>query len=610
MALSELPPGNDERRFTFNDATSDPVHSARVRVGDSLRASDLKNVHRWHTAIGVACGLLLASLLLPTGLHHPTLTAWISVPATLFRNAMLCLIFPTVLMNSVLASMHFCTLNKAKALGYKLAASFLASSVWASVIGTLVAVSCAPTFTPSNLRTTVNPVTLDKTRLVLRCRDSGSVVVFSAVRNSLRCDATEANGTEFLFQDLSGALGPRSTQLELSQHRASISTLLIDLLRRLFPFSIVETLASGDVLGVILVGAALGMALVRVSGCQTREMDAQDQDEDDDDDKAYALEDEVEDAPGMVFLLVMQLEVILSVLLRFLLKVLPVAIAFMVAAFILQGNTHKDNPELVPSMRDLITVGGVMTLASAIHVGTVLALVMFTTKSNPLPFLVHLIPAQLVALGSSSSLVALPTTVRSIAATKQISMPLAHFVCSMGVALNKTGSAIYFAVTTIFVLRTASVDVSTSAVVALAMGSLLASWLVLPLPRSHLALLSSLFTIAGVGLEPHDIRRLVMFVTAMDWVCDPLATVVSVTVDCLIAWMLAVQMDEQFIAHGATFDPDGTSDTQEEGTDDGLTEDGTRDSERRHQTISRGSSNAVRSRHDRMSSIGESEVSV
>lgn len=580
-------PLSSRRQFEYD--TPDNRHSINanneyLEVRGEVPSSDLHNINTLHVLIGAIAGILLAVAVTQVGdddVRESAFTKWMLLPGELYANAMLCVVLPTIFLNSVLGSMHFSTLNKHKALGSKMVVLFLVTTLWASVLGALVALCFTPMF-PANqglriLSTDASGLRADTASVAFTCPQSTkNQSLLVQADGSMRCtQPLEAvNGTMFTLEDLAHTFRIRAASSHDGTAAAIIPSLaeqVMLLLETLFPMNLLQCFLEGDVLSVIIIGAAFGMALLHFSSISS---------------VAGTSES------SLLFLLIMQGEVILSVLLRFLLRVLPGAMVFMVCGTLLQSPRGADTSQLTPSTQDLASFFGVLLFALVLNFASVLSVAMVMTKSNPLLYIHQMIPAQLVALGTASSLIALPTTVRSIAASKQVSMPLAHFVCSTGTVLNKNGSAIYLSVASVYIISVAGLpghELDASSVMLLMLASMLCSF-VLP-PMSHGGavvvgtILSSIFQIdAGAA------SILVSFLAGMNWICDPFVTALNVTNDALIAWILAHQMDERFL--------DQSFDTQEEETDDGLGETGRRP-------------NPMRAPHSlihQQSSIGESEV--
>lgn len=595
---------SSKNSFGYDSVYDGDAQSEHLVVRGEVPNSDLSNVNTLFVGISAVVGVALAVVIAQIdGARDAAVTQWLLLPGELFANAMLCVVLPMIFLNSVLGSMHFSTLNKTKALGSKMLVYFVALTLWASVLGALLALCFVPTFSESNaLRiaaTGSSSRSAGVLEIVLRCpQQNSNQSLLLQSDGSMRCTQPleRVNGTLFRIEDIAHTFRIRSSSSNSFSSSATIAAIATDssaltvipnlsdqvmaLLEMLFPTNLFEAFLRGDVLSVILIGVALGVALLHFSLISS----------------VAGTSDS-----SLLFLLLMQSEVLLSVLLRALLKALPFGMASMVCSVILRSPRDADVSEFTPSMQDLASLAGLLLFALVLDFATTLALASVATKSNPLPYIKQLLPAQLVALGSSSALIALPTTVRSIAATKQVSMPLAHFVCSTGTVLNKSGSAVYLSVASIYIVGVAGLDgheLTVANIATLMLASFLCSMVLPPLPRGSIlvvgTILTSVFHIDANG----GVHVLLAFLAAMDWLCDPFVTVLNVTSSAVVALILAHQMDERF--------RDQSFDTQEEETDDGMGSSSRDDTEPRAQPPV-----PVRPLlHHQESSLNASEVSI
>ncbi|TYZ64433.1 hypothetical protein PybrP1_008301 [[Pythium] brassicae (nom. inval.)] len=545
-----------------------PIHG-------EVPSADLRGVSALLVGIGATVGMVLAIVVAQVdGARDSAPVRWLLLPGKLYANALLCVVLLGVLLNAALATMHFATLNKTKALASKMLLYFFTATLCASILGALVALCLVPTL-PENsaLRAsaaafgggsggglqnaTIGPASPLLEFLCPQLNNSSANSSRQALLvqpdGVMRCaqPLEVINSTRFYVEDLAHTfqLSASHSSSSSSSAAAAIPTIgeqLVAVLESVFPVNLLEALARGDVLSVLLMGAALGAALLR-----------------------FALISSIAGTSdsSLLFLLLVQADVVLSLLTRALLRALPVGMVFMVAGALLRGPPlAAAQQQLAPSTLELARLAGVLLFALALTLAIVLALAAAVNKASPLPFLRQLVSAQLVALGTSSSLLALPATVRGIAATRQVSMPLAHLVCSAGTVLNKTGSAVYVSVSSVYVVALAGVQgeaLTGGHVVALVFASVLGAVVLPAVPRGGVlvvgTILSSVFELADAGA----VHTLVAFLAAMDWLCDPLVTVVNVTSSAVVALVLAGELDERFR------DPSFGS-TQEEDTDDGM----------------------------------------
>lgn len=519
---------------------------------------DLRGVSALLVAIGATLGMVLAIVVAQVrGARDAAFVHWLLLPGTLYANALLCVVLPSVLLNSTLATMHLAMRPKANKLVVKMLVCFVASTLSASVLGALLALVFVPTVSVNSaLQVAVAAGSTSSPLLEFHCpqlhnssNDSSRQALLVTPDGALRCaQPLEAiNSTRFYVHDLAHTFQVSSTST------ASIPTVreqLLAVFESLFPLNVLDAFVRTDVLSVLLIGAALGLALVRSPPASDRNSSPS-------------------GGSSLLFLLLVQADVALSTLTRTLLQALPVGMVFLVADTLLRSPASPSSQLLrvLPSTLELTRFVGTLLLALVLTLALVLAVATVRTKTSVLPSLQRLVAAQLVALGTSSSLLTLPVTVRGLAATRQVSMPLAHIVCSAGAVLNKTGTAAYVAVSSVYVVTIAGVhgDALTSGhVVALVGASVLASIVLPPVPRGSLLVVGTvLSSVLKVRADASGVHTLIAFLAAMDFLCDPLVTVVNVTSSAVVALVLASELDERFR------DPSFGS-TQEEETDDGL----------------------------------------
>jgi len=172
------------------------------------------------------------------------------------------------------------------------------------------------------------------------------------------------------------------------------------------------------------------------------------------------------------------------------------------------------------------------------------AFLYFFTKRNPYTYMRHIIPAQTFAFGCASSAATLPITIRCVEATKEVSRSLCRCVLSLGVPLNKDGSAINFVITFIFMANTSNVELTAANYVLLLIVSIFSSVSVLPIPDGSLIVILSVWTtVLGDSNAPSSFE----VVVAANWFVDRIATVMNITGETVVARVMADQVDETAI---------------------------------------------------------------
>lgn len=476
---------------------------------------DYDNVPARYVLAGTTLGIGIALIISLVDAREATATKWlILLPGQLVANALLCVVVPSVFVHSLLGAMHIVTRNKHKPVLFKMLAYFFVTTLWASIVGAIVSFAFASAFLKSDTLAMSMAVS-NSSAISFRCPLDDTVMQLQD-NGTMMC--VEANATNFVLQDLSGEYQV--------QHVDTLSNELLEFLETVFPINVAESFVRGEILSLVIIGAALGVALLSSSH-------------------------DGEGQSSMLFLLAVQAEIMLNMLLRFILDLLPLGMVFMSAAALVQITTMEQESQVSrPTLNQIVTFVGALLMAMAINISSVLGVASFTIMDNPIDFSKHLIPAQFVALGSSSALLALPATMRSIAKTKLVSMPLAHFVCSAGAILNKSGRATHLSAMTVYVMYASDLEDSLTFanVMIVVLASVVCSLMAPPIPRGGCTVLGAVLLCVMPSMTTSQTIAMLAFAAAMDWLCDPLVAVVSVTNNALIALMLAYETDERFVA--------------------------------------------------------------
>jgi Na+/H+-dicarboxylate symporter len=110
-------------------------------------------------------------------------------------------------------------------------------------------------------------------------------------------------------------------------------------------------------------------------------------------------------------------------------------------------------------------------------------------------------PPYLIAFATCSTAAALPVTLRSMEIEMGISPRVASFVLPLGAAIGRDGSAIYQAVTVLFVAQVYGVELGFPALVTLMVTAMLAALAVASIPAAGFVNLAVLLTALGLPLE-------------------------------------------------------------------------------------------------------------
>ncbi len=140
--------------------------------------------------------------------------------------------------------------------------------------------------------------------------------------------------------------------------------------------------------------------------------------------------------------------------------------------------------------------------ALAAHIVLVYGSVLFFVARGRIgKFLAAARPPYLIAFATCSTAAALPVTLKSMETEMGISPRVASFVLPLGAAIGRDGSAIYQAVTVLFVAQVYGVELGLPALLILMVTAMLAALAVASIPAAGFVNLAVLLTALGLPLE-------------------------------------------------------------------------------------------------------------
>ncbi|RLN51318.1 hypothetical protein BBJ29_005114 [Phytophthora kernoviae] len=464
-------------------------------------------------ALGLGIGVIVSLIVALSGVRSTVAVRWLlRLPGELYLNAFTGLTLPLVALKATLTGSqlaqeatdlktlqsHWLRVGGITLMGFAVA-SLLASAIGASVAVALRGI-------------------IPHTKVLAQAwrLSSGATVAFSCPSDvvngslALRSDGTlmcSENTTTFVLHDVA-----RTFVVESEAIAPSVAEQLVSVAESVFPVSLPGAFLNGDVLSLVMGGLALGVALVRLASTNHTEEPGH---EDDQGEQNQDEESERKEETRSVLLqLVAHAEAVVCSVLIWMQKYILVGAGFMVCSVLLRSSSPEDTGVSSIAAATLALVA-VLLFALVLDVVVMLTLATLLTQSNPFAFLRHVVSAQLLALSSGSSLVALPATVSSVIASKCVSPPLAFVVCAASTVLSQTGTALYLSVTTLFVLTASASGMDSSdlveaksagAIVAMVFANALIASVLSPLPAGGktAALATTLGAIFGVATGPLD----------------------------------------------------------------------------------------------------------
>lgn len=146
-----------------------------------------------------------------------------------------------------------------------------------------------------------------------------------------------------------------------------------------------------------------------------------------------------------------------------------------------------------------------------------------------------------VALGTSSSFATIPSALHSLRHELHLDEQATRLVVPLGVSLNPHGTAMYFAISAVFIAQLYNTSLSAPALIIILVGSILAGIAATGAPGAG-ALAMIALILEPLGLP---VATAVVFLTAVDPILDPIITLTTVHANCTAAAMVAKDQHKQ-----------------------------------------------------------------
>ncbi|MEL0631633.1 dicarboxylate/amino acid:cation symporter [Pseudoalteromonas carrageenovora] len=181
----------------------------------------------------------------------------------------------------------------------------------------------------------------------------------------------------------------------------------------------------------------------------------------------------------------------------------------------------------------LIKVIGLVYLGCIIHI-LVLGggFVGLLGKLNPQRFYKGIIEAQVIAFTTTSSSGTLPASIKCATQNLGVSRTVSSFVLPVGATINMDGTALYQGVLALFIAQAFGVDLSTTDYLTIIATATLASVGTAGVPGAGLIMLSLVLTTVGLPLEG------IAIVAGIDRILDMARTTINVTGDLMVTLLI------------------------------------------------------------------------
>ena len=271
------------------------------------------------------------------------------------------------------------------------------------------------------------------------------------------------------------------------------------------PNNILQPFVSGNVLSVMLIAAAIGLALAFMPKTEHREL---------------------------IVSFVNGLQEVLFTLIRALLAVLPIGIM----AFTGQLVSQIEAGIIVGALGQYTTV---IIGSNLIQFFIVLPVFLLLRFANPIKVFRGMFPALCVALFSKSSAGTLPVTLASAEVNLRLDRRVTRFVLPICTTINMNGCAAFILVTSLFLMQNAGVPLTTGTMITWIFISVLAAVGNAGVPMGCYFLTISLMSSMGI---PVDIMGIILPIYA---VIDMIETCVNVWSDACVATMTHIDLKDK-----------------------------------------------------------------
>jgi proton glutamate symport protein len=178
---------------------------------------------------------------------------------------------------------------------------------------------------------------------------------------------------------------------------------------------------------------------------------------------------------------------------------------------------------------------GVTAIAQTLFLALLYPMVAFAARISPMTFARAVLPAQAVAIASSSSLASLPALLEGADRRLRIPSTVAGVVLPLAVSTFKIGTPLLWLIAVVFLGHLYGVALGPTQLVAVSVTALLTSFSTPGVPHGWLLVIAPL--VVALGIPAESIGLLI----AVDAVPDIFATTLNVTADMAAAAMVSRQ---------------------------------------------------------------------
>lgn len=208
----------------------------------------------------------------------------------------------------------------------------------------------------------------------------------------------------------------------------------------------------------------------------------------------------------------------------------PYAVLALIASLVVETT----NGEL---FKALLGYALVMMLGMSLMLGVYVILIKSFTGMSPMFFLRGILPAQLVAFSTSSSMATLPVTMEVVEENLGVENEVSSFVCPVGATVNMDASSLMQAIASVFVCQVLGHDLGISDQLIIVLTATLASIGAAAVPSAGIIML--VIVLESVGFPPENLPVALAMILAVDRPIDMCRTVINVSGDGCVSVLVA-----------------------------------------------------------------------
>ncbi len=277
----------------------------------------------------------------------------------------------------------------------------------------------------------------------------------------------------------------------------------LDLLVNFFPKNVVESMATGGILQVIVFSIFFGLAISILRS---------------------------KNGENIVFNFIKELNVIIIQIIKIVMNYAPIGIFALVGS--ITGTAGMGMLFALGKFLIALTVGCIAVLLLFVLIASAYG------KLNPIKLLKNMENTIIVAITTTSSAVSLPVAMEDSEQKIGISRRVSRLVNPLGMNLNSHGLAVTVAVGCVTVAQFFGIPLDVSDYLMIGVMSAVATFANLAVPGGALVTMAVGFSLVGLPLEG------VAIIAGVDWFAGIIRTLLNVADDVLIAVIVAISEDE------------------------------------------------------------------